>query len=156
MSATQAMSAEKHDGIEQREADVDTGYDVGHSKEWSATQGKEGAEIEHKMGLWEAMKIYPGAITWSVLLSTAIIMEGYDIVLIGNLMGQPSFQQYYGTYRGEELGYQISAPWQSGIGNATACGTIFGAFANGWLTQRFGYRKTLLYSLAAVTGFIFM
>jgi MFS transporter, SP family, general alpha glucoside:H+ symporter len=42
------------------------------------------------------------------------------------------------------------------LGNGTAVGTIFGAFANGWLTSRYGYRKTLLCSLVAVTGFIFI
>ena len=56
-------------------------------------------------------------------------------------MGQPKFQEHYGQWRGEELGYQISAPWQAGLGNATAVGTIFGAFANGYLTQRFGSWK---------------
>jgi MFS transporter, SP family, general alpha glucoside:H+ symporter len=56
-------------------------------------------------------------------------------------MGQPTFQEHYGKWRGEALGYQISAPWQAGLGNATAVGTIFGAFANGWLTQRFGKNR---------------
>lgn len=76
--------------------------------------------------------------------------------MIGNLFGQPKFQEHYGTWRGEGLGYQISAPWQAGLGNGTAVGTIFGAFANGFLTQKYGYRKTLLCSLVAVTGFIFI
>jgi SP family general alpha glucoside:H+ symporter-like MFS transporter len=32
---------------------------------------------EHEMSLLEGIKLYPKAIGWSVLLSTAIIMEGY-------------------------------------------------------------------------------
>lgn len=32
---------------------------------------------EHKMSLLEGIKLYPKAIGWSMLLSTAIIMEGY-------------------------------------------------------------------------------
>ncbi|KAG5765025.1 hypothetical protein H9Q72_006913 [Fusarium xylarioides] len=112
------------------------------------------------MSLWQAIKAYPGAIAWSFLLSSSIIMEGYDIVLIGNLMAQPAFQKaygdWYGDWYGDKLGYQISGPWQAGLGNGTAVGTIIGAFANGWLTERFGYRRTLVASLVAVTGFIFI
>lgn len=117
--------------------------------------GKEAADTEHRMTLKEAIRTHPGSIIWSILLSTTIIMEGYDIVLIGNLVAQPAFQRQYGTFF-EGLGYQITGPWQAGLGNATACGTIFGAFANGWLTQRFGYRKTLLVSMVAIACFIFI
>ncbi|KAF4978135.1 hypothetical protein FZEAL_5433 [Fusarium zealandicum] len=130
--------------------------DMSSQKEWSHVQGQQGADIDRNMTLWHAIKAYPGAITWSLLLSSSIIMEGYDIVLIGNLMAQPAFQKRYGSWYGDDLGYQISGPWQSGLGNATAIGTIFGAFANGWLTHRFGYRRTLVASLAAVTAFIFI
>jgi SP family general alpha glucoside:H+ symporter-like MFS transporter len=38
-------------------------------------------EEEHAMTLWSAMKSYPKAIGWSVLASTCIIMEGYDLVV---------------------------------------------------------------------------
>ncbi|KAF5544179.1 alpha-glucoside transport [Fusarium napiforme] len=130
--------------------------DVTSQKEWSHVQGEQGASIDRNMSLWEAIKAYPGAIAWSFLLSSSIIMEGYDIVLIGNLMAQPAFQKAYGDWYGDKLGYQISGPWQAGLGNGTAVGTIIGAFANGWLTERFGYRRTLVASLVAVTGFIFI
>ncbi|KAM0229230.1 hypothetical protein ACHAPO_010125 [Fusarium lateritium] len=145
------MAVEKTPSINHVEDEV-----ASDSKEWSHIQGQQGADIDRNMTLWEAAKAYPGAITWSFLLSSSIIMEGYDIVLIGNLMAQPAFQRKYGDWYGDKLGYQISGPWQSGLGNATAIGTIIGAFANGWLTQRFGYRKTLVASLLAITGFIFI
>ncbi|KAF5552944.1 alpha-glucoside transport [Fusarium phyllophilum] len=105
--------------------------DVTSQKEWSHVQGEQGASIDRNMSLWQAIKAYPGAIAWSFLLSSSIIMEGYDIVLIGNLMAQPAFQKAYGYWYGDKLGYQISGPWQAGLGNGTAVGTIIGAFANG-------------------------
>lgn len=94
--------------------------------------GKEATEFEQKLSLKEALKYYPWSAFWSIMLSASIIMEGYDIVLIGNLMAQPAFQRRYGGWYGEELGWQISGPWQTGMGCATAIGTIVGAFANGW------------------------
>jgi len=35
---------------------------------------------EHEMTLGRALKAYPKAIMWSVLLSFAVVMEGYDTV----------------------------------------------------------------------------
>jgi len=35
---------------------------------------------EHDMTLGRALKAYPKAIMWSVLLSFAVVMEGYDTV----------------------------------------------------------------------------
>ena len=40
-------------------------------------------EAERSMGLWEALKRYPNAIGWSMLLSTAIIMEGEPLRCYG-------------------------------------------------------------------------
>lgn len=116
---------------------------------------RQAANNEKNMSLRTSIKTYPWAIFWSVMMSIIIVMEGYDIVLMGGLIPQPAFQRQFGSYY-REHGYQISGPWQIGLGNATTCGTIVGALANGWLTQRFGYRKTMLGSLFTIACFIFI
>jgi SP family general alpha glucoside:H+ symporter-like MFS transporter len=84
-------------------------------------------------------------------------MEGYDIVLIGSLFGQPAFQQKYGQpTSASSTGYQVRTPWQVGLGNATNVGAFIGAMFNGWLTDRFGYRRVLMGSLLLVCCFIFI
>jgi SP family general alpha glucoside:H+ symporter-like MFS transporter len=45
-------------------------------------EAQAAAEVEHELGLLKSIKLYPKAIGWSVLLSTAIIMEGYDLLLM--------------------------------------------------------------------------
>jgi SP family general alpha glucoside:H+ symporter-like MFS transporter len=45
---------------------------------------KSAAEKEHKMTLMQGVRLYPKAIAWSVLISTCIVMEGYDVCLINN------------------------------------------------------------------------
>jgi hypothetical protein len=46
----------------------------------------EGAQIatskEHDLTLRQGLKAYKKAIMWSVLLSSAVIMEGYDTILV--------------------------------------------------------------------------
>ncbi|KAF3057548.1 Maltose permease MAL31 [Trichoderma lentiforme] len=117
---------------------------------------RQAAEAEHNLSLLQAIRKYPKAVLWSVLLSTSIIMEGYDIVLISSFFAQPSFRKRYGDFDPGSNSYQISASWQNGLSNAVSVGTIIGAFANGYFTHKFGYRKVLLASLLLVVGFVFI
>ncbi|RSL79551.1 hypothetical protein CEP51_007270 [Fusarium floridanum] len=117
---------------------------------------RQAAEEEHRLTFVEAIRRYPLAVMWSVLLSTSIIMEGYDIVLISSFFAQPSFRKHYGEYIPESDSYQITASWQNGLSNAVSVGTIIGAFANGFFTHKFGYRKVLLASLVAICGCVFI
>jgi SP family general alpha glucoside:H+ symporter-like MFS transporter len=55
-----------------------------------------------------------------------IIMEGYDTILMGNFFAYPTFQQKYGQYYGEKIGWQVSAPWQTGLNMGSIIGAIFG------------------------------
>lgn len=117
---------------------------------------KQAALDEHKMTVREALRAHPKAVMWSLLVSTSIIMEGYDLVLINSFYAQESFARKYGDFVRASSSYQISASWQAGLSNAIGVGTIIGAFANGYFTQRLGYRKVLLTSLAAMVAFIFI
>ncbi|KAF7158187.1 hypothetical protein CNMCM5623_002853 [Aspergillus felis] len=117
---------------------------------------KQAAQEEHQLTLARALRKHPKAVMWSILLSTSIIMEGYDIVLMSSFFAQPAFSRRYGDYIPSSNSYQVSASWQNGLSNAVSVGTIVGAFANGYFTHRLGYRKVLLASLAAITAFIFI
>lgn len=117
---------------------------------------QQAAENEHTQTLMQALQNHPKAVMWSLLVSTSIIMEGYDVVLIYSFFAQTSFSKKYGDYIPSTNSYQISAAWQAGVSNAVAVGTIIGAFANGYFTKKFGYRKVLLVSLSLIVAFIFL
>ncbi|KAM3075836.1 hypothetical protein ACMFMG_007960 [Clarireedia jacksonii] len=99
------------------------------------------AQDEHELTVWQAFRTHKKAIIWSLLVSTAIIMEGYDIVLINSFFAQTAFARKYGDYIPSTNSYQISASWQAGLGNAVGIGTIIGAFANG-VQQGFSNNNT--------------
>ncbi|KAF4471325.1 hypothetical protein FALBO_1765 [Fusarium albosuccineum] len=65
----------------------------------------------------------------------------------------PQFNRKYGklTSNGD---YQVSAAWQSGLSNGANCGSIIGLFINGWASERFGYRKTIMACLVWLSAFI--
>jgi SP family general alpha glucoside:H+ symporter-like MFS transporter len=58
---------------------------------------RQASNAEKEMGLWQALKLYPKAVAWSIGISAALIMEGYGIVLLGNFYAFPAFQQRYGV-----------------------------------------------------------
>lgn len=117
-------------------------------------RAKDGQHLEYTLSPWEAVKAYPMAIFWALLVSMCVIMEGYDTILIGNFYAYPTFAAKYGTYF-PEVGYQLTAAWQAGLGNASGVGAFFGVLLNGWLVGRFGQKRVLLVSLLVLSAFIF-
>lgn len=118
-----------------------------------AQDAKDASEQEDKMTLMQGIRLYPKAIAWSVLISTCICMEGFDLCLLGNFFAFPQFNRKFGALAPDGT-YQISAPWQSGLANAANCGEIIGLFINGIVSERFGYKRTVLVCLIAMAGFI--
>jgi MFS transporter, SP family, general alpha glucoside:H+ symporter len=118
-------------------------------------KGREATRQEHEMTLWESVKLYPKAVAFSILISSCIIMEGYDLNLLQGFFAFPPFQKKYGVLQADGS-YQLTAAWQAGLTNGAAVGEILGLFLNGIVSERHGYRKTVLGALTAVTCFIFI
>ncbi|KAJ5081677.1 hypothetical protein NUU61_009941 [Penicillium alfredii] len=112
---------------------------------------KAATQKEQKMSLLQGIRLYPKAVAWSVLISTCIVMEGYDISLVNNFYAFPQFNRKYGEL-GANNEYQVSAPWQAGLSNGAYAGEIIGLFINGWASERFGYRYTIMACLILVTA----
>lgn len=74
----------------------------------ATNNAKAATEAEHKMSLLQGIKTYPKAIAWSVLISTCIAMEGYDISLVNNFYAFPQFTQKYGELT-PDGSYQVPA-----------------------------------------------
>ncbi|PMD17116.1 putative sugar transporter [Hyaloscypha hepaticicola] len=117
---------------------------------------KHASDEEHAQTLWQAIKANKKAVGWSVLVSMSVVMEGYDTILIGNFFGYPEFQKKYGHDYGGTAGYQVSAPWQTGLGMASTVGAIFGGIMNGQLCAKYGYRWVMIIALGFMAAFIFI
>ena len=55
-------------------------------------EAEAGEAAEHRLGLLAALKLYPKASIWSILISFAVVMEGYDLVLLGSFCGSREHQ----------------------------------------------------------------
>lgn len=121
-----------------------------------SNNAKESDEKDKTMGLKEGLKTFPRAAFWSVVLSSAIIMEGYDTNLLNSLYSFPDFVDKFGIYFEKENKKEIPAKWQTALSMAVNCGEIIGLFLAGIISDRIGYRKTLIGSLIMVAGLIFI
>lgn len=122
-------------------------------------EARAATKAEHTMGFIKGLRTYPKAILWSVMLSCTIIMEGFDLTLINSFFAFPVFRRHYGhphVVDGVEQSYQITPAWQSGLTNAAVTGEIIGLMLNGYLTERFGYHKTMVITLIWMSLFVFL
>jgi MFS transporter, SP family, general alpha glucoside:H+ symporter len=139
-------------------------------------EAKQAAASEQDMSLLQAIKTYPKAIGWSVLLSSTLIMEGmcfcwlilhlsrgwrvsssgYDLALLGSLYASDVFNQKFGSFNAENDSWNVSAAWQSGLSNGARAGEIIGLIIAGWTADRFGYRNTTIGFLGLMIAFIFV
>lgn len=90
------------------------------------SEAKQASDEEHSQSLLQALSANRKAVIWSMLISASIIMEGYDVVLIGNFFAFPQFTRKYGQDYGGRIGWQISAAWQSGLNMSSTVGAIIG------------------------------
>ncbi|TVY41052.1 Maltose permease [Lachnellula occidentalis] len=113
---------------------------------------KTATDSEHSMSLLQGIKLYPKAVAWSMLISTCICMEGYDVCLLSNFYGFPQFNKKYGNELPDGT-YQVTPAWQAGLSNGANVGEIIGLFINGYVSERFGYRYTVMTCLTLIIAY---
>ncbi|KAF4982937.1 hypothetical protein FZEAL_1507 [Fusarium zealandicum] len=155
------MATEKSAGnpdlqIQSTDNGLDHLKDVGLHDKVLNNEAHEATAQEHSLGVIQAFKTYKRAAFWSILISTTVIMEGYDVTLLGSFYGYPSFREKYGAWLDNENGYQISPNWQQRFNCLGALANIIGAMMNGWATAKWGHRKVLIFSLFWLSAFIFI
>ena len=118
----------------------------------SATACETGMEKLVAVKTW-----FPG-VCFAMSMSLACIMEGYGLVLIAGFFASSAFRTHFGCPKSSDgvFDCEIPAQWQTAIIDGALVGQVIGIVLNGWFTERYGYRKTFLAALSALTMFITM
>ncbi|KAJ7092798.1 putative maltose porter [Mycena belliarum] len=111
---------------------------------------------EHTMTVMEAVRAYPMACFWAFVMSFTIIMESYDVFLIGNFIALPAFANRFGEFDVANNKFFIVPKWQSALQMAGQLGALIGVFLAGPLTSRIGYRWATLLGLMLMNATIFI
>lgn len=127
-----------------------------HSKDGAAGDAQLANLNEHSTTVRQAIRAYPFAVVWTLLVSMSIIMEGYDTQLMPSFFGFTSFRLQFGEYSNVSKDYQIAGKWQSALGSGAQAGCIVGATLNGWMIHRWGYKVVFMFGLILMNGFIFI
>lgn len=146
-AAINAMAAEqKATDVEvgEKAAAVHHNEDGEHRTQADLVQAAADAnEEQNHMPKKLLFKQYWPGVTFSMLLSLALVMEGMDVGLINNFFGHPAYLENFGRPNAEgEM--EISAKWQGAIANGQSCGQIIGLLLNGYLQARYGSRKVYM------------
>lgn len=130
------------------------------------------AAAEKELGFKKTFRLYYKAALWSMALSLALVMEGYDVGIvsydrltilyctdsltqINSFWGQASFLNKFGSTAADGTKY-IPANWQAALNNATSIGQMIGLAINGWVQPKFGSKKVYLTAMAVMVGTIFL
>ncbi|KAF4964219.1 hypothetical protein FSARC_7853 [Fusarium sarcochroum] len=133
------------------------GLDLSDPRILDLIQHAKDADLADKqLTVRQALKKYKKAVFWAGLLSVSLIMEGYDLVMIGSFYGLPQFQKHFGSYSEAEGKYIITPAWQSGLSNSAQVGQLAGLAINAYSQDRFGARLTMMTFMAYLTGAIFI
>ncbi|KAJ9613062.1 hypothetical protein H2200_003003 [Cladophialophora chaetospira] len=117
---------------------------------------QESDAADRLLTIRQALKKYKKAVFWAMLLSTALIMEGYDVVIITSFYGQTQFTDRFGVVD-KKTGKKLIPPaWQSGLSNSALVGQLAGLLANAWTQDHFGCRPTMMFFMAWMAVAIFI
>jgi SP family general alpha glucoside:H+ symporter-like MFS transporter len=104
---------------------TETEADMKANNNATLNEAKAATDKEHKMTLMQGLRLYPKAVAWSLMISTCIAMEGFDLALVNGMYGFAQWRQKYGELQ-PDGSYEVSAAWQAGLSNGANVGSIIG------------------------------
>ncbi|KAL1406558.1 hypothetical protein Q8F55_008264 [Vanrija albida] len=118
-------------------------------------QAKAAHERDMALGFRKALKNFGPGIFFSMMLSVALIMEGFDVAINGSYWGQSWFLKRFGDLQPDGT-YVVSASWQAACGNASGVGSLIGLMANGYSQYHWGSKPTYLVAMVGMAAAIFL
>lgn len=138
-------------------------------------QAEQSDTADRQLTIRQALKKYKKAVFWAMFLSTSLIMEGYDLVIvrkphvyvwteftltieaqITSFYGQTQFRTRFGVFDPVSKSNLIPASWQSGLSNSSLVGQLAGLIVNSYTQDRFGCRPTMMFFMVWMLIMIFI
>ncbi|EAT79677.2 hypothetical protein SNOG_12877 [Parastagonospora nodorum SN15] len=109
--------------------------------------GSTGQDNDEKSTLWQNIKKYRKVVWITIALTSAILLYGYDNVVVGTVSAMPVFQKDFGIfYEGQWI---LPSTWLALWNVASPIGAMAGSLLGGWFNDRVGRKKALAISLVA-------
>ncbi|KAH3962501.1 hypothetical protein HBH70_161560 [Parastagonospora nodorum] len=106
--------------------------------------GSTGQDNDEKSTLWQNIKKYRKVVWITIALTSAILLYGYDNVVVGTVSAMPVFQKDFGIfYEGQWI---LPSTWLALWNVASPIGAMAGSLLGGWFNDRVGRKKALAVS----------
>ena len=116
--------------------------------------GMELIREEKSMPFGKAMKHHWRGVAWSMALSLALVMDGYDGSIVNSFYALPAFLNRFGKdFHGKK---EIPANWQTAISNIGLPGNLLALAMVGYCQDRFGSRRTYICGMAFTICVVFL
>ncbi|KAH7359676.1 major facilitator superfamily domain-containing protein [Pyrenochaeta sp. MPI-SDFR-AT-0127] len=110
----------------------------------SVVNSASSATSDEQRTLWQNVKKYRKVTYITLGLTSAILLYGYDNVVVGTISAMPVFQQDFGIlYEGKWI---LPSTWLALWNVASPLGAMIGSILGGWLQDRIGRRYALAIS----------
>ncbi|KAJ3941803.1 uncharacterized protein N0V96_008517 [Colletotrichum fioriniae] len=116
----------------------------------SNPEAKAARDYEEHHNYMQTVSKYLPAIKWSIFFAMTIVGEGYDLALMGNFFSLDQFQNLFGYAPQGGAVKEIPTLWQSLILTSSQAGQVAAMYFAGLSMDRFGYRKTMMFSLGSI------
>ena len=117
-------------------------------------QGLELIQAEKNMPLKECMRYHWRALLWGMVLSLALVMDGYDGAVTLSFFALPAFKEEFGTVVDGKLG--IPGNWQAALPLVGIPGSFLGLFITGYCQDKYGSRRTYMGGMISVICVVFL
>jgi hypothetical protein len=94
-----------------------------------------------EMRLLKSVRLYPKITRYTFFLMSAVLLYGYDLVIVGTLPAVPGFQKDFGRLHDNQ--YIIPAHWISLWSALGPAGALAGAIMAGWIQDKIGRKFCL-------------
>lgn len=98
----------------------------------------------HEIPLRKAIRQYSKIMAYLFSMTTAVVLWGYDSVIVGSITALSAFQRDFGVWDNDENDWIIPAVWLSLWSSMGPVGQVCGALGSGFLQDRLGRRINLL------------
>ncbi|KAJ4363590.1 hypothetical protein N0V83_009886 [Neocucurbitaria cava] len=146
-STSKSVDTTKDDFVAEQISEVESGGGGGEGG--GSTGGDE------QRSLWQNVKKYRKVTYITLGLTSAILLYGYDNVVVGTISAMPDFQKDSGVfYQGSWI---IPSSWLALWNVASPIGAMLGSLFGGWLQDKIGRRLALgLCSFCSAIGVAIM
>ncbi|KAF2191520.1 MFS general substrate transporter [Zopfia rhizophila CBS 207.26] len=117
--------------------------DVKHTEISTPTTTNTEAEADDKLTLWQAIKKYRRVVGYTFGLTSAILLYGYDNVIVGTVSGMPGFQEDFGRKLNGK--WILPSAWLALWNLSSPIGAMAGSLFGGWFQDRVGRRVALAF-----------